>query len=107
MNEDIKVDIVKVTGQAERYDAWSVTAEAWVDRGSGREFEKTVCLNVLKDNGNMDEDDDGVPEVVHRIKDTYEDMLLEMDSYTKVSSQVREEEASTAEEMCKGDAYDL
>lgn len=105
-DEDIHVKIENIAGHDPKYGAWSIDAKAWMLRDGERCHEKTVKLNVLKEDGELERDDDGVPHVVHRIKESYRDNLKECSDVDVVSSQQLDEEHRCAEEM-QGEEFSL
>jgi hypothetical protein len=97
MKSDANIEIIRIDGQEPRYDTWSVTAKGWI--GDDRKHEKTLTLNVLKDNGNFDKAEDGQEVIFHRLKDRYESMLKEDPDYSPISVESLDEEHSKSEEL--------
>jgi len=95
-NEDIKVKITGVGGDDPKYDAWSIDAKAWIGRNGEKKFVKKIALNVLKDDGEFEKDDDGIPHVAHRIKESYKDVVKEDPGYKPFSVQTLENEKQEA-----------
>jgi len=105
-DEDVKVEITNIAGQDPRYDAWSIDAQVCVMRDGERCHEKRIALNVLKDDGEFERDDDDVPHVVKRIKQSYADVVKEDPNFTKHSVQTLDKEHKECEHL-EGKEFDL
>lgn len=104
-DEQVKISIDRVKGKSPKYGAWSVDAEAWLPERD-KEFRKKIALNVLKDNAEFEKDDDGVPHIVKRVKESYMKVLKEDDEFKKYSLQSLDDEHSKVED-CVGCEYNV
>jgi len=105
-DENIKVEITNIAGRDPQYGNWSIDAQAYIMRDGEKCHEKRIALNVLKDNGEFERDDDDVPHVVERIKDSYADVLKEDPNFTKHSVQTLDKEHEECEHL-EGEEFDL
>lgn len=104
-DEEVCVLINRVKGEAPKYDAWSVDAEAWLPERN-KKFRKSIALNVLKDNAEFEQDDDGIPHIAKRVKECYKDVLKEDNEFQSHSVQSLDEEHKKVE-SCVGCEYNL
>jgi len=105
-DEEVKVKIRSVSGQDPKYGTWGIDAKAWIVRDGERCHEKRIALNVLKDNAEFERDEDDVPHVVKRIKDSYADVLKEDPNFNKHSVQTLDKEHEDCERL-EGEEFDL
>lgn len=102
----IKVDIKKpIRGKDPKYDAWSIDAEAWIERDGEEHHRTTISINVLKDDGNFD-DDGGRPHIINRIKAEYKKILKEKNDYNTFSVQSLESEKDKVEAL-EGKTFEI
>lgn len=104
LDEEIGVKIVNIKGDEPRYDAWSVVADAWIIEDSGRSYERTIQLNVLKDSGNFEKTSDGHPKIVDRVKERYANMIEQDKEYKKKFIESLEKEKDVVSDI-KGKEY--
>lgn len=98
-HDNVKVEVLNIGGHDPKFGAWSVDVRCWLMVDGEKKHEKMISKNIPKGQGKMDEDNDGVPDMIHGFKDTYIDMI------EKEKSSVSTEEKKANE--CQGCQYDL
>jgi len=99
-DESVKVKIKQISGRESIYDAWSVTADVCVESEEKGEFcDRRVTMNVLKDDGNLEECEEGCPTVVKRIRDEFLNIIKEDPEYQSYSVDSLEKEKSKVDDL--------
>jgi len=105
-DENINVEIKRVIGDDPKYDAWGIDALAWIERDGEKKFEKNLSLNVWKDDAEFEEDNDGIPHVVHRLRESYIDVVKEDPEFKSFSVQSLENEKEKAKDL-EGEEFEI
>jgi hypothetical protein len=98
-DETVKIYVERILKGPPSDDVWSVDATAWIEEDGERLHQQKVRVNVLKNDGYFDEDGEGTPKLVKRLKDCYRRHLEEDEDFDRFSSQKLEDEKSKAEKM--------